>query len=93
MVDAGALSLSKDTSPFKDFGRIVGHPELLLKRISQEVGIIERHDGGPITEEDLPVGSKLKIIPNHSCLSAACFDRYFVVDAENKVVDTWQRCR
>jgi D-serine deaminase-like pyridoxal phosphate-dependent protein len=36
----------------------------------------------------LAVGEKLRILPNHSCLTAALFDRYHVVRGED-VVDEW----
>jgi len=39
-----------------------------------------------------PRGSLLKIIPNHSCLTAACHPLYFVVRGE-EVVDVWRPCR
>ena len=34
-------------------------------------------------------GEKLRILPNHSCLTAAMFDRYDVVRGED-VVDVWR---
>ena len=33
-----------------------------------------------------PVGASLRIIPNHSCLAAACFERYLVLRG-GEVVD------
>jgi D-serine deaminase-like pyridoxal phosphate-dependent protein len=36
----------------------------------------------------LAVGDKLRILPNHSCLTAALFDHYDVVRGED-VVDRW----
>jgi D-serine deaminase-like pyridoxal phosphate-dependent protein len=38
--------------------------------------------------ERFAVGEKLRILPNHSCLTAAMFDAYQVVRGET-VVDTW----
>jgi D-serine deaminase-like pyridoxal phosphate-dependent protein len=35
------------------------------------------------------VGSQVRILPNHSCLTAACFDEYVVVRGE-EVVDRWK---
>ncbi|MCK4577411.1 MAG: hypothetical protein KAU50_01395, partial [Candidatus Marinimicrobia bacterium] len=39
--------------------------------------------------ERLKVGDKLRILPNHSCLSAALFDEYVVVEGD-QVIDRWQ---
>jgi hypothetical protein len=39
----------------------------------------------------LPLGTLLKIIPNHSCLTAACHRLYFVVRGD-EVVDVWKPC-
>ncbi len=39
----------------------------------------------------LPLGTLLKIIPNHSCLTAACHRLYFVVRGD-EVVDVWRPC-
>jgi len=35
------------------------------------------------------VGGKVRILPNHSCLTAALFDEYHVVRGE-EVVDRWK---
>jgi D-serine deaminase-like pyridoxal phosphate-dependent protein len=35
------------------------------------------------------VGAHLRIVPNHSCLAAAGYDRYYVVRGE-QVVDEWR---
>ena len=35
---------------------------------------------------DLPVGAKLRIAPNHTCMTAAAHDRYYVVEGGDEVV-------
>ena len=95
IVDAGALALSKDTGPDhveSDFGYgIVCDEELRalplkLTAISQEHGKIE----GNVSR--IAVGTRLRIIPNHSCLTAAMFDAYH--DIENgRIVDEWKPVR
>lgn len=57
------------------------------------MGILERVDGKAIDEKALPIGTKLKVIPNHVCLAAACFEKYYVVNNEDIVVDVWYSCR
>ncbi|MGT2468770.1 hypothetical protein ACVOMV_34695 [Mesorhizobium atlanticum] len=34
---------------------------------------------GPFPYEALPVGSKVRILPNHACMTAAMYDRYHAV--------------
>jgi D-serine deaminase-like pyridoxal phosphate-dependent protein len=91
LIDAGALALSKD--PGADhlgnelaYGGVRGHPALRLFSISQEHGLLTADD--PIVFSKFPVGSLLQIIPNHSCLTAALFPEYHVVE-NNRVIDCW----
>lgn len=97
MVDAGATALTKDVSPQGDVCAVYGMPELECYRMSQETTMIRLKDGGsiPFPFEGFPLGTTLLLIPNHSCLAAACFDVYHVVDddqidEDSVVVDTWK---
>jgi D-serine deaminase-like pyridoxal phosphate-dependent protein len=94
IVDAGALAMSKDRGPDHvdpQFGYGIVCDTALrplpmrLAALSQEHGKIEAHT-------HVPVGTRLRIIPNHSCLTAAMFDRYSVID-RGKVVDQWKPVR
>jgi D-serine deaminase-like pyridoxal phosphate-dependent protein len=98
VIDAGALALSKDPGPIHvdpdcGYGRIVAvedqHPlpGLRLSSLSQEHGVLE----GPGTNALHP-GTRLRILPNHSCLGAACFESYRVVRG-TEVVDEWRPFR
>ena len=40
---------------------------------------------------DLPIGARLRVAPNHTCLTAAAHDRYHVVDGGQEVIATWDR--
>ena len=91
LVDAGALALSKDQAPQGGFGGIRGHPELELFGVSQEVGKIT--SATPIDFERFPIGSRVEILPNHSCLTAACYPCYHVIDSDQggqAVVARWK---
>lgn len=90
VVDAGALTLSKDSGPAwaprPTMGEIYQDYEtgLLSERhhvlsLSQEHGIVEGW---------LPVGERVRILPNHSCLTVACFDEYAVA-RDGEVIDRW----
>ena len=99
VVDAGALALSKDPGPndpvqARGLGPVVrglaGHeldPELQVHAVSQEHGMVGG-DGTKAVEGRLKVGEKVRILPNHSCLTVAMFDAYHVVRGED-VVDGW----
>jgi D-serine deaminase-like pyridoxal phosphate-dependent protein len=91
VVDAGALAMSKDpglsdSTPlemgqiFDDYGSGLLSSTKRLYGLSQEHGLVTGN---------LPIGSRLRILPNHSCLTVACFDE-FVVSRGDDVVDKWK---
>jgi D-serine deaminase-like pyridoxal phosphate-dependent protein len=99
LVDAGGLALSKDRSTEAtphDYGyglaldidgtRGLGHA--IVRKAYQEHGVVELDPAHPA---DLPIGAKLRIAPNHTCMTAAAHDRYFVVDGGQDVVAIWHR--
>jgi D-serine deaminase-like pyridoxal phosphate-dependent protein len=92
VVDAGALSLSKDLGPGHlglepAFGEVKGHPELTLASVSQEHGVIRAAAPAAI-EGKFKVGQQIEIVPNHSCLTEAHFDEYVVIEG-GRVMDRW----
>jgi D-serine deaminase-like pyridoxal phosphate-dependent protein len=101
LIDAGALSFSKDPGAshidpqcgYGTFYSANGEKELSdlrLFSLSQEVGKVSSSqalDYGLLT-----MGSKLRVIPNHACLAAALHDRYYVI-RKNEVVDEWRPVR
>jgi D-serine deaminase-like pyridoxal phosphate-dependent protein len=38
-----------------------------------------------------PIGSRVKILPNHACATAAAHDRYFVTEGDERIVAVWDR--
>jgi D-serine deaminase-like pyridoxal phosphate-dependent protein len=101
LIDAGGLALSRDEGPTHldadcGYGAVftadgAAHlASLRIHSISQEHGKIQGL--APIEYSALPVGAKLRIVPNHSCLSAALFDRYHVFRGD-AVVDEWRPVR
>jgi len=89
VVDAGGLSLSKDSGPtgcaptmgriYADYDAARLDEHRMLTSLSQEHGV---------TTGAMAVGERVRILPNHSCMAAACFDRYHVVRGGG-VVDLW----
>ncbi|MCW3473336.1 alanine racemase [Limobrevibacterium gyesilva] len=100
VIDAGGIALSKDRSTEAaphDWGfglmldlhgqRSFGHA--LVKRAYQEHGMVDLDPKLPAP--DLPIGAKVRIAPNHICMTAAAHDRYFVVDGSDTVTAIWPR--
>ncbi len=58
---------------------------------NQEHGLISRRDGGPIAWDAFRVGSRLRIVPNHACATAAQHAAYFAVEGSRDVVARWER--
>ena len=70
LCDAGAKCLGLDqgahgNSSIRGYGVVIGHPELTVAGLSEEVGKL--HVEG---ETNLKVGDRIRIIPNHACSSA-----------------------
>ena len=100
LIDAGALALSKDISaqefqPKVGFGTIADAPvkDMAVVACSQEHGFVGADD--PIPYGNLPVGSRVRIWPNHACITAAAYDRYYVIDSDldggKSIVGTYDR--
>lgn len=87
-IDAGALALSKDrstaTQPHdRGFGLVTDvhglpHPGLTVEAVHQEHGRLAGPGGVPYAV--IPIGSRVRVLPNHACMTAAMYDRYAVVD-------------
>ncbi len=94
VTDAGALALSKDSGRggtkgggtpsmgeiFADYASGTLREDVRLVSLSQEHGVADKA---------LPVGARIRILPNHACLTVPCFDVYHVVQGET-VVDEWR---
>jgi D-serine deaminase-like pyridoxal phosphate-dependent protein len=94
IVDAGALAMSKDRGP-EHVAPACGYGvvcDLDLKPVGARLIALSQEHGKLETSTHLPVGAKLRIVPNHSCLTAALFDRYQVIDGTT-VVDEWRPVR
>lgn len=103
IVDAGGIALSKDRGTAEQridrgFGLVcdAGSGALIegltVSGANQEHGLIT---GGPeaLDFSNYPIGSRLRILPNHACMTAAAHEQYQVVDGDDVVTDVWQRCQ
>jgi D-serine deaminase-like pyridoxal phosphate-dependent protein len=103
LIDAGALALSKDRSTGAPglpedigFGLVMDvHGERRIDHVT--VGHVYQEHGmlvsdGPFPFDRLPVGARVRVLPNHACMTAAMYDAYHVVDGHgDRLVDTWSR--
>ena len=98
VIDAGATALSKDKGPthivsnpgygqiFKDYDEGVLESGVVIGSLSQEHGkLIVTND----TDLHFEYGDEVRILPNHSCLTANLFDNFYVVKG-NSVVKRWK---
>ncbi len=101
ILDTGALALTKDSSPQGGVCSIEGHPNLECYKMSQEVIMVRPKDTGvKFPFEDFPLEKEIFLVPNHSCLAAACFDRYFIIDNDKgtfdvneEIIEEWVPCK
>lgn len=85
LCDAGAKCLGLDlgahgNSSVVGHGRVVGHPEVMVAGLSEEVGKLK------VTgTTDLKVGQRIRIIPNHACSAANLTDWYIMAEEDGSV--------
>jgi D-serine deaminase-like pyridoxal phosphate-dependent protein len=104
VIDAGALALSLDPGPVhllqhpsfgavltSEGGQLSIDPHLRIVRLSQEHGVLVA-DPPDSLQERYPIGSRIRILENHSCLTAALYDSYWVCD-NCTVVEQWAIAR
>ena len=102
ITDAGWMAMSRDRGTANQaidqgYGIVCdadGRPlsDLIVITANQEHGIVARRSGSVADLPELPLGTRLRILPNHACATAAQFDRYNVVPTERTApLMTWRR--
>ncbi len=89
IADAGALAMSKDSGKDRPihYGRV--YESLAGGGLDADLRILSVSQEHATVSASLPVGTKLRIAPNHSCLTVAQFDHFTVVRG-NIVMDIWK---
>jgi D-serine deaminase-like pyridoxal phosphate-dependent protein len=96
VIDAGALALSKDRGAV-DLDPACGYG-LVLDLEGQDTGLrvgALSQEHGEVLEVDeenldrLRVGTRVRVLANHSCLTAAQHSHYHVLEGE-RIVDRWE---
>ncbi|WP_240690925.1 MULTISPECIES: alanine racemase [unclassified Amycolatopsis] len=98
LTDGGWMALSRDRGTANQavdqgYGLVADLdgalvPGLVVTGASQEHGILTAREGHPLP--DLPIGTRLRILPNHACATAAQHSGYRILE-NGRLVDTWQR--
>ncbi|WP_206244866.1 DSD1 family PLP-dependent enzyme [Novosphingobium terrae] len=103
LCDAGWMALSRDRGTQgqaldQGYGVVCDidgkpYPDLIVDSANQEHGIIALRPGSTQPLPDLPVGTQLRILPNHACATGAQFDDYIVLPADGGPIAIWPRFR
>ncbi len=80
VVDAGSKALAKE--PFRSdgdgFGALLDRPEVTVRALSEEHGVLDLSG----TDWRPEVGDRVRIVPNHVCVSVNLQDSLLVIDGE-----------
>jgi len=86
IIDGGSKTFATDVAPGADplnlegYGHIVGYPDAVLERLTEEHGMLS------VDEDcDLEVGDTLQIIPNHICSTVNLHDQVYLVGEDGAV--------
>jgi D-serine deaminase-like pyridoxal phosphate-dependent protein len=101
ITDAGWMALSRDRGTARQavdqgYGLVcdrAGHPypDLIVQDANQEHGILAVRKGSSAALPDLPIGTRLRILPNHACATGAQHDRYNVLRDGAMTGQVWPR--
>ena len=68
-------------------------PQLAFNDANQEHGVLHwLGDTGVVLEERFPLGSHLRIMPNHACATGAQHERYLILPTAGESLESWERC-
>ena len=96
VIDAGGIAMSKDRGPVGldpmcGYGRVLDvdgvDTGMRVTSLSQEHGEIQAEDGSMIDSHK--IGDRVRILANHSCMTAAQHSHYNVVE-NGEIVDRWE---
>ena len=98
LIDAGGCAMHKDPAGLADgtWGCLLEDPTLVLRKMTQELSVVGRAGGAAFEVSAFPPGRVVRVVPNHSCMTAAQHEVYHVVegsaDAEGgrRVVAVWR---
>jgi len=86
VVDAGAKAIARDELPGggPGLGALLDRPEVLVRSVSEEHGILDLSQ----TDWKPRVGDRVRVVPNHVCVSVNLHERLWGVRGD-EVVEAW----
>jgi D-serine deaminase-like pyridoxal phosphate-dependent protein len=64
---------------------VLDRPEVVVKALSEEHGVLDLSQ----TDWEPRLGEKVRIVPNHVCVSVNLQETLWGVNAEEEVVEAW----
>ncbi len=101
ITDAGWMAMSRDRGTAgqkvdQGYGLVcdaAGAPldDLIVSSANQEHGIVSQRGGGAMDVARYPVGTLLRVLPNHACATAAQHGAYQVLNESGHIDAVWTR--
>ncbi|HEX7243223.1 MAG TPA: D-TA family PLP-dependent enzyme [Longimicrobiaceae bacterium] len=87
VIDAGSKALAKEEvrADAGGYGALLDHPEVVVKAVSEEHGLLDLSG----TEWRPRVGDRVRVVPNHVCVSVNLHERLWGVRGD-EVVAEWE---
>ncbi|WBX82772.1 alanine racemase [Sphingosinicella microcystinivorans] len=101
VIDAGWMAMSRDRGTVGQRvdqgyglvcdvdGTIIG--DLVVTGANQEHGLVGHRDGTPLDLAAYPIGTRLRVLPNHACATAAQHPAYLLTDRSGRIAARWPR--
>ncbi len=103
LIDAGWMALSRDRGTQgqavdQGYGLVCSEdgtpmPDWIVSAVNQEHGTVTRRGGalaGDDVQQRFAVGSRMRVLPNHACATAAQFSAYHVMQPDGQI-EIWPR--
>jgi D-serine deaminase-like pyridoxal phosphate-dependent protein len=101
ITDAGWTAMSRDRGTAaqavdQGFGLVMSlegeiYDDLIVSATSQEHGILSLRPGSRAEAPVLPVGTRVRVLPNHACATAAQFGAYHLLGPAGSISGVWPR--
>lgn len=84
VIDAGSKTFATDVQPngaplyLQGFGRILGHPDVVLERLNEEHGMLKINGS-----HNFKIGDVIKVVPNHICSTVNLHNSVYFFDGKS----------
>jgi D-serine deaminase-like pyridoxal phosphate-dependent protein len=84
ILDAGSKALTSDRGPDEAFGLVLEAPASAVVKLNEEHAYVALAEG-----EDLELGQRVRVVPNHACVVVNLFDE-LLVTRDGRIEDSWR---